>query len=181
MRRRHESISGAGNPFTPEELDRILQAAKESGSMYFYPFICLLADTGCRKGEALGLKWSDVDFAARTVTFRDTKNKRNHTMPLTDRALDALQECGRIRVIGDDRVIRFTAPWHDWRRCLERAAVPRRRVQDLRHSFGHRLAESGLSAVQIAMMMNHATLQMARRYSGDASLELKRKALEAIR
>ena len=47
--------------FAPEQVDiqRFLEAAKKT---YFYHYFLILASTGCRKGEALGLKWTDIDF-----------------------------------------------------------------------------------------------------------------------
>lgn len=41
-----------------------------------------LALTGCRLGEALRLTWADVDLAAGTVRFRETKNGSDHVLPL---------------------------------------------------------------------------------------------------
>ena len=47
--------------FAPEQADvqRFLESAKKT---YFYHYFLILASAGCRRGEALGLKWSDVDF-----------------------------------------------------------------------------------------------------------------------
>jgi integrase len=47
-------------------------------------FIVLLLLTGARKEEILGLRVSDVDFKRGIFTFRDTKNKRDHHIPMTD-------------------------------------------------------------------------------------------------
>jgi integrase len=45
--------------------------------------LLLMALAGVRPSEALGLLWDDVDFAGRTLTFRDTKNGTDHELPLT--------------------------------------------------------------------------------------------------
>lgn len=45
-------------------------------------YLHLLLFTGCRPGEARVLKWSDVDFEWNTITFRDTKNYDDRTIPL---------------------------------------------------------------------------------------------------
>ena len=39
--------------------------------------------TGCRKNEGMRLKWEDVDWQRLCVTFRETKNGRDHTLPIT--------------------------------------------------------------------------------------------------
>lgn len=38
---------------------------------------------GARKMEGMSLKWEDVDFVKKVVTFRSTKNKTDHLFPLT--------------------------------------------------------------------------------------------------
>lgn len=48
--------------------------------------------TGLRRGEASRLQWSDVDLTARLFTVRDTKNGTDHTLPLSDYALEILLE-----------------------------------------------------------------------------------------
>lgn len=53
-------------------------------------FFLFLALTGCRKGEALGLRKSNVDLHRDTVTFKDTKNRTDHVLPLTPRLRELL-------------------------------------------------------------------------------------------
>lgn len=44
-----------------------------------------IALTGCRRGEALRLKTTDIDWQTKTVTFHDTKNGSDHRLPLCRR------------------------------------------------------------------------------------------------
>lgn len=66
-------------PFTAEEVQEILdKAVGVCGSMDRALFT-LLARTGIRIGEALGLEWDDINFEARTATISknwDSKLKR---------------------------------------------------------------------------------------------------------
>lgn len=55
--------------FSPEEAQRFLAAAREDP---WFAVFSLLLDTGLRPGEALALKWSDVDLADRQLTVRRT-------------------------------------------------------------------------------------------------------------
>lgn len=48
----------------------------------------LLILTGLRAGESARLKWADVDLQARIFTVRDTKNRSDHTLPLSDYLLE---------------------------------------------------------------------------------------------
>lgn len=62
---------------TREGWVKLLEAAKSSRH---YPLIRLLAVTGMRLGEALGLKWADVDFARGTVTVRRSVDTRKRCL-----------------------------------------------------------------------------------------------------
>lgn len=53
-------------------------------------YLLLLIFTGLRREEAASLKWSDIDFQAKTLTARDTKNHLDHTLPLSDYLLELL-------------------------------------------------------------------------------------------
>lgn len=62
----------------------------ESGTARAF-FITLLL-TGARESEVKRLQWADVDFDNRTLYFRDTKNHRNHLIPLPNYLSSALSE-----------------------------------------------------------------------------------------
>lgn len=87
----------------------------------------LLAVTGMRPGEALGLKWEDVDFARGTVTVRrsvDVRKRRlkpegdeaktagrERTIKLDEETLAALAELKRERTKGKVSPCGLTAAW----------------------------------------------------------------------
>ncbi len=56
-------------------LARFLRAEETSR---YYPAWMLLATTGCRRGEVLGLRWSDVDLEAGTAAIRGTRTTVAH-------------------------------------------------------------------------------------------------------
>lgn len=47
-------------------------------------YLLLLLFTGLRKNEALKLQWKSVDFKDKTFTIVDTKNRKPHTLPMSD-------------------------------------------------------------------------------------------------
>ena len=71
------------NYLTPEELEILLSAAKEHGNSTQYMFILLLAYSGMRKGEALGLHWKNVDFENNTITIEHTRDNEGIRTPKT--------------------------------------------------------------------------------------------------
>ena len=54
-----------------EVLAEFLSRSKEYGDRY-YPFWVVTATTGARRGEILGLRWSDVDLGAGRAAIRQT-------------------------------------------------------------------------------------------------------------
>jgi integrase len=50
--------------------ERAKRACGPSAEPWFHPAVSFAAYTGARRGEVLGLRWSDVDFESNTVTIR---------------------------------------------------------------------------------------------------------------
>ena len=73
------------NLYTLEELKEFLKAAKKHNYMY-YTFFMILGSLGLRRGEALALKWENIDFENQTMSITHTvsRNADNHkTIDLT--------------------------------------------------------------------------------------------------
>lgn len=60
-----------GNAYSPEEFGVLLRAAQEAGEP-LYAAIVLGGCYGLRRSEALGLRWSDIDLEAKTLSVRNT-------------------------------------------------------------------------------------------------------------
>ncbi|MFB6467649.1 tyrosine-type recombinase/integrase [Cytobacillus sp. Hz8] len=71
------------NFFTAEELNLFLDAAKKCENITNYTLILLLAFTGLRRGEALGLKWKNINFQDRTLTVERTRDNKGERTPKT--------------------------------------------------------------------------------------------------
>lgn len=71
MPRRKENFNQTKleNFYTKEELQLFLECAKKELYQKWYTFFRLLAFSGMRKGEALGLLWKDIDFKKNTVSI----------------------------------------------------------------------------------------------------------------
>lgn len=94
------------NLFDLEELKEFLKAAKEHNQMY-YTFFMILGSLGLRRGEALALKWKNIDFENKKIYIQHTvsRDKNNHkqvgptktpksnrTLVLSDNLTEALKE-----------------------------------------------------------------------------------------
>ena len=76
-----------GNFLTKEELKEFLKLAQNTTLSYFFPLVHLMSYTGLRQGEALALKWSDIDFENKKITVDKTavriKEKQTIQTPKT--------------------------------------------------------------------------------------------------
>lgn len=133
--------------------------------------------TGWRSGEALGLRWSDVDIARRTATLAETKSGRS-VRPLSRAACDVLRTMPRL---GDAALV-FPASRGDglmagyrkvWDRIAKLGALPIDVTPHvLRHSFASLAADLGYSEPTIGALIGHKGLTITSRYvhSADAVL-----------
>ena len=65
-------VQRKGNFLTKEELKEFLKLAQTTTLSYFHPLVHLMSYTGLRQGEALALKWSDIDFENKKITVNKT-------------------------------------------------------------------------------------------------------------
>lgn len=61
------------NYLTPGQLSILLDHVKQHEDIAYYSLFLMIAYTGMRKGEALGLQWRNIDFANQTITIERTR------------------------------------------------------------------------------------------------------------
>jgi integrase len=128
-----------------------------------------LAVTGWRSGEAIALRWEEIDIARRTATLGDTKTGRS-IRPLCKAAIDILHRLirsGRLvfpATRGDGEVIMsgFKKFWKRLARLGELPADVTPHV--LRHSFASLAADLGYSEPVIAALVGHKGRSTTSRY-----------------
>jgi integrase len=162
----------------PEDVGRLLSVLRELGDELsrpeLHPLFAALAYTGLRRGEALGLRWADVDLDRRMLTVRHsyggrTKSGKHRTVPLPAALVTIL------------RAYRLAEPWKGelcfpnergemfspnakleslFRRALDRAKLPRCRVHDLRHIFASHFVMGGGDIFTLQRILGHSTPQL---------------------
>jgi len=60
-----------------DERESLLIACKDRNESNLYTIVVLALSTGARKGEILNLKWRDVSFQRKVITFEETKMMRD--------------------------------------------------------------------------------------------------------
>jgi integrase len=154
-----------GNPprerrLLPGEEDALLQHADTE----WKSLIILAIETAMRRSELLGLRRADIDKAQGIARLADTKNSSPRNVPLSPRALAALDTLPQ-RL--DGRIFGMDVNQHSlgWRALRKRAGVEGLRFHDLRHEGTSRLVESGLwNMAEIGSITGHRTLAMLARY-----------------
>jgi integrase len=135
-----------------------------------------LALTGWRSGEALGLRWPEIDVARRTATLADSKTGRS-IRPLSRAACDVLCRLPRMTgelvfpaTRGDGRMTGFPKLWARIAKLGEIPADVTPHV--LRHSFASIAGDLGYSEPTIAALVGHKGRTITSRYvhSADAVL-----------
>jgi integrase len=136
-----------------------------------------LALTGWRSGEALALRWSEVDLAQRTALLGDTKTGQS-MRPLSRAACELLRDLPRIGssglvfppTRGDGLMSGFRRLWD---RVTKFGGLPADVTPHvLRHSFSSIAADLHLSEPTIAALIGHKGHTITSRYvhSADAVL-----------
>ena len=132
-----------------------------------------LVDTGARVGEALGLKWPDIQDG--NATFWITKSGRSRTVPLTRRAMQAVtgpsrrDHCGPFSMI-DYQNLRYH--WNRARKAVGLAGDAQVVPHILRHTCASRLVQAGIDLRRVQSFLGHQTIQMTLRYAHLATDDL---------
>lgn len=154
-----------------DEIKRLLRACKNSKSQHLYPVVLFALLSGARKGEILGLKWMDLDFNRKLVTFYDTKNTDHRCIPLNDQLVQCLKQERSKRIVFSEYVF----PSGDgtkpacirtaFERAAKKAGLGDICFHSLRHTAASHLLMSGSSPIEIAAILGHKCLEMTKRYS----------------
>ena len=173
--RRAKEPRGRMRVLEPEQMNALLDACAKDMQKLLHPFVLVAVHTGARRGELLGLTWSDVDLTRGFVTFRDTKNSETRSVPVVGRAAEALRELSKVRTLGDDRVFPLSKGRlrGGWERATEAAGLDGLVIHELRHVAASWLVQSGVPLRTVAEILGQKTLAMVMRYSHMAPDHLK--------
>lgn len=74
----------SNNYFSEHELNRFLKLAYEYDSTSYYTVFLTLSLSGIRKGELMGLRWSDIDLEKNTITIERSRTNGKIGPPKSD-------------------------------------------------------------------------------------------------
>ncbi len=156
--------------WTAEQLARFLHLERDTRYSAIWTFLAL---TGCRRGEALGLRWDDVDFDTSRVTLRrtitsvghevlhsnDTKTSKGRTIRLQPELVAALKAQRKDQA--EERLL-LGAGYHDDGLVFAKANGEALHPDHFSREFTRRVKRSGLPKIRLHDLRHtYATLALA--------------------
>ena len=172
--RRQKEPRGRMRYLSDDERGRLLETCKKSDCRYLYVIVVLALSTGMRKAEIANLRWSTVDLNQGIIILYKTKNKTPRRVALRRHALQILKEHSKLRRIDTDFLFPGDLTFQNnkpydfkkpWAKAVKDARLEDFVFHDLRHSCASYLAMGGATALEIAEVLGHKTLDMVKRYS----------------
>lgn len=153
-----------------DEEARLLAAANPR----LYALIVAALMTGCRKGELLTLRWSQVTDKGIRLSAADTKTAKARTVPMTPRlkavlamrktAPDGKEHAPDCYVFGNEVGEQVKCIKTAWSLACERAKITDLHFHDLRRECGSRWHEAGVPLAQIQAWLGHTSLTQTSTY-----------------
>ena len=164
-------------------LHRALDRRTGEGGRRQADIIRLLLLTGCRRGEILRLRWSEVQ--ADGIVLADSKTGPRR-VPLNSQARRILDRQPRT-----DSPFVFPSPLDPsrprsrdlsiWDRVREEAGIEDVRLHDLRHTHASHAVMNGVPVPVVSRMLGHSNVRMTLRYAhlGDREIEAEAERIGA--
>nr|WP_325185060.1 site-specific integrase [uncultured Oscillibacter sp.] len=179
----------------PESLGTFFQEARRSGVFELY-YIDLA--TGLRRGELLGLKWSDIDLDKGIIHVRRQVLRQNGEV--VEAPLKTKNSYRNIAIGADtidvlkgmeqkDEYV-FPSPYggpmspdsvlHMLHRVLKRAGLERIRFHDLRHTFSVLALQNGVDVKTLSAMLGHYSAGFTLDTYAHVTTSMQKQAANAV-
>jgi integrase len=152
--------------YTYAEEEAVLNACETVGVPDFAQLICFLSWTGCRLGEALKLRWPEVD--EKSVRFIITKNGKARSVPLSPELQEMLKQ--RRSLSKSQTVFEQWDQWkvnRAWGKVKKAVGITGKDavMHTWRHTCASRLVQSGTCIIKTQKWLGHATITMTMKYA----------------
>jgi integrase len=144
--------------------------------------------TGWRRAEILNLTWEAVDFQAKELRLRTSKNKEGRCIPLQGELWDVIERQWEAREVKlKDRTLISHWVFHNngqqiksyykaWHTACNKAGIPGKLPHDFRRTAARNMTRAGVTETVAMSITGHKTNSMFRRYN-ITSQEDKKQAL----
>lgn len=166
-----------------EELARLVKVLKTDSCRTVGLIVLFLLSTGARVNEALSARWANIDKQRRIwlIPATNSKSKRDRSVPLSDSAMDVLNQLdtyGEFEHVFINRKTKkpFVNIAKVWAKLRMQADLPEMRLHDARHFFCSALASSGRTLYEIQVIAGHVDPKTTMRYSAVSNKALQSAA-----
>jgi len=176
--KRPKKVQGEAKPFEKDVMLQIIESAQG----WFQNFLALSFFTGLRTGEAVALKWEDINFKTQELEVKRSRRygkditpktqKSVRVVPIFDELLPYLENQRELTKDAQSEYVFLSVnnePFNDgnrirdyhWKRLLKKLDIPYQRLYDTRSSFATMMLSSGKFSInQVAQMMGHTNIEM---------------------
>lgn len=177
---------------SPFEVRRVLQHCRtwDGYGVLFRFLLC----TGLRVGEAIALKWSDIDVEKRCISIERTDYRGTLQTTKTENGARVIplsvDAAAVLRVIehrsewvfckSNLQRIDYRGALRDWHKLLDELELPRCGLHVLRHTYATQALRCGVNAVVLARLLGHSDSSFTLRRYCDADYDDMRSAVRKI-
>jgi len=147
---------------TKSEYTKLLVACSESNLSILTDVVIFAASVGARQGEILKLKRDHINFDKKQITFFDTKNTADRTIPVPDNVLKILNK-NRFGTYVFNTLARRLRK--HFKKACRKAEIEDFRFHDLRALFCTNALLSGMSIAEVSTISGHKDWSQLKRYT----------------
>jgi integrase len=188
-------------PWSPGEVQAFLKAARNHK---WYPAFLLVAHYGLRRGEVIGLRWSDIDFSGRVIHVRQQVFRANgevqqgpvktragqRDLPLLGGIAEELAEYRLRRTKTADDGLVFTSstgnpiePYNFTRAfqllCASNG-IRKIKLHHVRHTAATILKDLGVPARDAQLILGHSNIAITQQIYQHDTMDTRRDALSLM-
>ena len=144
------------------EYAKLLDACNSSNLFILKDIVIFASSTGARQGEILKMKREHINFEKKQITFYDTKNSLDRTIPVPEHVLSMLKSYRFGTYVFNTLARRLRK--HFTIAC-KKAEIKDLRFHDLRAFFATNALLSGMSIAQVSFLTGHKDWSQLKRYT----------------
>lgn len=183
------------------QLDRFMEAIRKEP--YWYDFFYVEIMTGLRRGEICGLKWTDIDFTAGTLSVRrsvgrvrvggiaigETKTNAGTRKIIMPPSVAELLKTKKDNAINEWIFPHYMKPsdplhpdtaYNKLKTILKRVELPLIRFHDLRHTFATHATQGGVDAKTLAGILGHSNASFTLDTYTHVTADMQQNASELV-